>query len=207
MTLHTFLIFLPACLALNMVLGPNNVLSIMIGAEQGLKSAAIAYIGRFFAFSILILITALGLGTLLAASTQVFLVIKFVGAAYLLWIGLQLLRSQQRPQHGITNAVQQDKKSLIKKDFTIAIANPKAILIFTAFFPQFIQLEYYWSDFFILGTSFLILEFFAVLCYALLGAKLIAVLKQERLGLINKISGVLMIAFGFALAFVKKPSA
>jgi len=50
MNLNTFLLFLPACLALNMVLGPNNVLSIMIGAEQGLKSAAIAYLGRFFCF-------------------------------------------------------------------------------------------------------------------------------------------------------------
>lgn len=207
MSLNTFLIFLPACLALNMVLGPNNVLSLMIGAEQGLKSALIAYIGRFFAFVILIMITALGLGTLLAASSQVFLIIKFVGAAYLLWIGYQLLRSSHQPSTITNEAPSQNLRALIKKDFNIAIANPKAILIFTAFFPQFIQLEHYWSDFLILGTSFLALEFFAVLCYALLGAKLIAVLKQERLGVINKISGILMIAFGFALALVKKPSA
>ncbi|EPF79842.1 LysE family translocator [Acinetobacter rudis] len=207
MSLQTFLIFLPACLALNMVLGPNNVLSMMIGAEQGLKPAAIAYLGRFFAFSILILITALGLGTLLAASAQVFLLIKFIGAAYLLWIGYQLLRSKSETLDHTSQTPPQDFKTLIIKDFNIAIANPKAILIFTAFFPQFIQLDHYWADFFTLGVSFLCLEFFAVLCYAILGAKLITVLKRENLGLINKASGVLMIVFGFALAFVKKPSA
>lgn len=58
-----------------------------------------------------------------------------------------------------------------------------------------------------LGVIFLCLEFFAVLCYALLGAKLVKMLKRERFGMINKISGVLMITFGLALAFMKKPSA
>lgn len=70
----------------------------MIGAEQGLKSAAIAYLGRFFAFIILIFITALGLGTLLTASAQIFLMIKFIGAIYLLWIGYQLLTSKANMQ-------------------------------------------------------------------------------------------------------------
>lgn len=207
MNLNTFLLFLPACLALNMVLGPNNVLSIMIGAEQGLKSAAIAYLGRFFAFIILIVITALGLGTLLTASAQIFLMIKFIGAIYLLWIGYQLLTSKANMQDETMTTYNQDIKLLIKKDFNIAIANPKAILIFTAFFPQFIHLDHYWSDFMTLGVIFLCLEFFAVLCYALLGAKLVKMLKRERFGMINKISGVLMITFGLALAFMKKPSA
>jgi len=67
MNIEALLLFIPACMALNMVLGPNNVLSMSIGAQHGLKAAAWAYLGRLIAFSLLIGLCALGLGSLLAA--------------------------------------------------------------------------------------------------------------------------------------------
>lgn len=70
MPLETLLLFVPACFALNMVVGPNNLLSITIGARHGLRTALLAAAGRLVAFAIMIAVAALGMGPLLASARQ-----------------------------------------------------------------------------------------------------------------------------------------
>lgn len=83
MPLETLLLFVPACFALNMAFGPNNLLSLTIGARYGLRAALLAAAGRLFAFTMMIAVAALGMGALLLASGIAFTVVKFLGAAYL----------------------------------------------------------------------------------------------------------------------------
>lgn len=83
MPLETFLLFVPACFALNMAFGPNNLLSVTFGARHGLRTALLAAIGRLVAFTLMIAVAALGMGALLMASEMAFMVVKFLGAAYL----------------------------------------------------------------------------------------------------------------------------
>lgn len=98
MSLHTYLLFLPACFALNMAFGPNNVLSLSNGARNGVLHSVTASFGRLAAFAIMIAITGFGMGALLLASETLFLVLKFGGAAYLVWLGIKLLRSKSTEQ-------------------------------------------------------------------------------------------------------------
>ena len=79
MPLHTYLLFLPACFALNMVFGPNNVLSLSNGARIGVLHSVTASLERLVAFAIMIAITGFGLGALLLASATLFTVVKLGG--------------------------------------------------------------------------------------------------------------------------------
>jgi hypothetical protein len=93
MPFQSYGLFLPACFAINMALGPNNVLSISNGARNGMHCAIVAAFGRLLAFAMMIAIAGLGLGALLLASQTLFTILKFGGAAYLVWIGIKLVRS------------------------------------------------------------------------------------------------------------------
>lgn len=98
MPLDSILMFIPACFALNMVFGPNNLLSLTNAAHHGMGYAiAAAVVGRLPAFSLMILATALGLGAAMMASELLFSMVKWGGVMYLLWIGYRLLTAPRSP--------------------------------------------------------------------------------------------------------------
>ncbi|WP_294924262.1 LysE family translocator [uncultured Paracoccus sp.] len=208
MPLETLLLFVPACFALNMAFGPNNLLSMTIGARCGLQTALFAAVGRLIAFIMMIAVTALGMGALLMASEIAFTVVKFLGAAYLVWLGIKILRSEaelpaENPEFGRYGV-----RGFIRQEFLVAIGNPKAILIFTAFFPQFVDATNYWGSFMVLGAIFLALEMLAIALYAYAGTRLSGLMRNTRgLRWINRVSGSTMIAFGALLAAARRPTA
>ena len=175
MTLSAYLLFLPACFALNMAFGPNNLLSVGNGARHGVGVAVRAATGRLAAFALMIAIAGVGMGALLVASEFAFGLLKWIGAAYLVWIGVRLLRAPA-PRNGVdaiaASSAPPRLAALVRQEFTVAIGNPKAILIFTAFFPQFVAPDAYASSYLLLGTTFLALEAVAIALYALLGKRM-----------------------------------
>jgi threonine/homoserine/homoserine lactone efflux protein len=210
MPLHTYLLFLPACFALNMAFGPNNVLSLTNGARHGVLHAVAASVGRLVAFALMIALTGFGLGALLLASETLFTVLKVGGAAYLVWLGVKLLRSQPA-QQAVDAGGQTARQGLLlkhcKQEFYVAAGNPKAILIFTAFFPQFVDRTHYAVSFTVLGATFLVLELVAIAAYALIGARLRFITASPK-GFVwlNRASGSLMVGFGMLLAVVRRPA-
>ena len=208
-----YLLFLPACFALNMAFGPNNVLSLSNGARNGVLHSVTASFGRLMEFAIMIAITGFGLGALLLASEPLFTVLKFGGAAYLVWLGIKLLRSKPAEQVVVVTkqAGRQDHVGLLlkhcKQEFYVAAGNPKAILIFTAFLPQFVDRTHYAVSFTILGATFLALELVAIAIYALIGARLRFLTGNPR-GFVwlNRVSGSLMVGFGMLLALLRRPA-
>jgi threonine/homoserine/homoserine lactone efflux protein len=208
MTAQTILWFIPACFALNMAFGPNNLLALTNAMRSGVGVALLASLARIAAFAIMIVITALGLGALLIASEMAFSAIKWVGAAYLVWLGIKILRA------GAPSIARQDETnsarpiaSLAKQEFWVAIGNPKAILIFTAFFPQFLDPANYAASFAILGVIFLVLELGAITIYALIGSRLGKLATNSTaFAWMNRMSGGAMIAFGTMLAFARRPA-
>ncbi len=202
------LLFVPACFALNMAFGPNNLLSMTIGARYGFRVALAAAAGRIVAFIIMIAVAALGMGALLMASEIAFTVVKFLGAAYLLWLGIKILRSEADLSADNIELGKNGARGFIRQEFLVAIGNPKAILIFTAFFPQFVAPESYWGSFMILGALFLVLELLAIALYAYAGTRLSGLMRNASgLRWINRISGSTMIAFGALLAVSQRPNA
>ncbi|MBS97635.1 MAG: LysE family translocator [Oceanospirillaceae bacterium] len=168
MELWKLLLFIPACFALNMTPGPNNLLSMNNARCYGFQSAFIAGLGRITAFSGMIALAASGLAVVLYTSETLFFLIKLVGALYLLWIAFKLWRSQASPVSDV-NATQ-NRAALVRQEFALAAGNPKAILIFTAFLPQFVDVAGDVKEqFFVLGLTFLLLEMLAISIYSMFG--------------------------------------
>lgn len=215
MSFQNYWLFVPACFAINMAFGPNNVLSLSNGARDGVRASILAAFGRLLAFAVMIAIAGFGLGAILLASQTLFTLLKFGGAAYLVWLGIKLLRVgpvhvSDSPDDRATGGDPASSKlrRLAKQEFLVAAGNPKAILVFTAFFPQFVDRSAYATSFTLLGATFLVFELVAIAIYAALGARL-GTFKNGTPGFrwFNRASGTLMIAFGLLLAFLRRPAA
>ncbi|MEZ8009801.1 MULTISPECIES: LysE family translocator [Vibrio] len=168
MEIWKLMLFIPACFALNMTPGPNNLLSMNNARCYGFQAAFVAGLGRTLAFSGMIALAASGLAVVLYTSETLFFLIKLFGAMYLLWIAFNLWRSQASPVADIER--NKNWFGLVKQEFALAAGNPKAILIFTAFLPQFVDVTANVNtQFFILGSTFLVLEMLAISIYAAFG--------------------------------------
>jgi threonine/homoserine/homoserine lactone efflux protein len=169
MNLSTLALFVPACLALNMAPGPNNLLSLSNATRYGFTRSCAAGIGRLVAFAIMLFLTSVGLAALFNASELLFTAIKLVGAAYLFYLAYQLWTSKAVPTEG-SRAPVKGLAALARQEFLVAAGNPKAILIFTAFLPQFVNpAEPTGAQFAVLGALFLVLELLAMAVYAWMG--------------------------------------
>ncbi|AGE25949.1 LysE family translocator [Pseudomonas poae] len=169
MDLSTLALFLPACFALNMAPGPNNLLSVSNSTRYGYRISCLAGVGRLVAFAGMIALASAGLAVVLQTSELLFYAIKILGAAYLLYLALQLWRANP-----LADAQTQVNKAglwaLARQEFLVAAGNPKAILIFTAFLPQFVAPDQpVTPQFALLGAMFLVMECIAISAYAYMG--------------------------------------
>ena len=168
MTEHQWLLFFPAAALVAASPGAGNFLALTHGLRSGLGPAVIALIGRFAAFSIMILLVMIGVGALLAASAVAFTVLKWAGVAYLLWLGLRLWRSEALPVEADADLTQRSWHHLVVREFTVAATNPKAVLLFTAFLPQFVAPGRPMAgQFIMLGGAYMLIECVAASGYAL----------------------------------------
>jgi threonine/homoserine/homoserine lactone efflux protein len=205
MSLTAWLFFLPACFAINMAPGPNNLLSINVAARHGFMTAFVAGCGRLVAFAGMIVLAATGLAVVLHASSLFFLAIKLMGAAYLVWLAIQLWRSDTGP----LDALKQDDASLwriARQECFVAAGNPKAILVFTAFLPQFVDVTRpMLPQFAVLGASFLVLEWFAIALYSWAGTYLGTWLSRATVRRwFNRCCGALLGAIGVSFLLVRR---
>ncbi|HCN45159.1 MAG TPA: LysE family translocator [Pseudomonas sp.] len=207
MDLSTLALFIPACFALNMAPGPNNLLSLNNASRYGLRTACVAGIGRLFAFAGMILLAALGLAVVLHTSEYLFLAIKVLGAFYLFYIAWQLWRAPVG-QGGVVGERKGGVFKLARQEFLVAAGNPKAILIFTAFLPQFVSMDSavpVSEQFLWLGVMFLLLEWFAIAIYAWLGAYLQRWFNQPGpRRLFNRVSAGLLSCAGLGLLAARR---
>jgi threonine/homoserine/homoserine lactone efflux protein len=205
MSLTAWLFFLPACFAINMAPGPNNLLSINVAARHGFMTAFVSGGGRLVSFALMLVLAATGLAVVLHASEMFFLAIKLTGAAYLVWLAIQLWRTDAGPMDAPT----QDDASLwrlSRQECLVAAGNPKAILVFTAFLPQFVDIaKPMLSQFAVLGASFLVLECFAIALYACAGMYLGKWLTRTKVRRwFNRCCGTFLGAIGISFLLVRR---
>ena len=200
-----WLIFIPACFALNLAFGPNNLLAMTHGARGGVVFAQKAAVGRLIVFAPMIAVSALGLGLVLTTSAIVFSIAKIFGAIYVIWLGISLWRSAKTVQLEILDGGKTSLSRAFKAEALVAVSNPKAILIFAAFFPQFVVVEAYWQSFALLGLAFLAMEAVAIFAYAAFG-KLASNFASEKLPTLQRASGATMCFFGLLLLFSPQPT-
>ncbi|WP_437881510.1 LysE family translocator [Pseudomonas sp. LRF_L74] len=203
-----WLLFLPACFALNLVPGPNNLLSLNNAACHGLRLACLAAFGRLLAFAGMIALAASGLALVLQTSASLFLAIKLFGGLYLLWLAVQLWRAPAQSLEAGLPIQRANLWALARQEFLLAAGNPKAILIFTAFLPQFVDPRLpAGQQFALLGGTFLVLELVAVALYSLAGLHLGRLLAGQRARrLFNRCCAVLLGGAGLGLLLSRRPA-
>ncbi|HEY1150468.1 MAG TPA: LysE family translocator [Pseudoduganella sp.] len=180
MDISTLWMFVPACFALNMAPGPNNLLSVSNATRYGFRRSCSAGAGRLLAFMGMIALASAGLAVVLHASELLFYGIKTAGALYLFYLAWQLWRAQPG-EGGESAAAQAGWWRLARQEFLVAAGNPKAILIFTAFLPQFVDPSRPMApQFAVLGALFLALEVVAMAIYSWMGARMRDWITQPR---------------------------
>jgi threonine/homoserine/homoserine lactone efflux protein len=139
MELHNWLLYLAASIGLSLSPGPNGLLALTHGALHGRRKALFTISGGVLGFVILIALSMFGIGALLQASIVWLTVLKWVGGAYLVWLGVQVWRSPPMELRVTDEGGGRPGWSLFKDGLLSAVTNPKALLFFAAFLPQFID--------------------------------------------------------------------
>lgn len=207
MNIDTFLIYSVIAFLYVLSPGPAVMLAIVNGIRTDMKTVAVSCFANILGLSVLSTASILGLGVLILTSATLFLIVKIIGAFYLMYLGVKFLRNK-----GILNidAMEKDVKQKSKKayffeSFFVAVTNPKPIIFFTAIFPQFLNLhEAIAPQFFIMTGEFLFFSFFGLCTYAFLSKKSKALLSNEkRMYWFNKFTGGLFIFLGLGLLRIK----
>jgi threonine/homoserine/homoserine lactone efflux protein len=202
-------LFVMAGLLLNITPGPDMAYIMGRSAQLGVRAGAVAAIGISAGCWVHITAAALGLSAILATSAEAFLILKLVGAAYLVWVGVSLLRHA-----GAGSAANDDGaaatslRAIFLQGFLTNALNPKVALFFLALMPQFISAgsTNKVGAFLLLGLSFVALGVVWCLVLAVGAAHLRgAFLRRPSMAsILNKVAGVMFIALGLRLATVRQ---
>lgn len=185
--------------------GPSQLLFIGGSIQHGLRGALPIMAGDLSANAIQILIAGFGLVSLISLSASVFGVIKWVGIAYLVWIGLAMIRDARRTRDA---RVTPPKGLLFRKGFLTSAANPYAVVFFAALFPQFIDPEApVFPQILILGATYLIIDGAILLGMGTTAARLVEWLGSRAELWLARISGIGLIIAACALALRGEPEA
>ena len=203
MALHTWLLYLAAAIGLSLTPGPNSLLVLTHGALHGHRRTLFTVAGGATGFTLLIGLSMLGIGALLQASASALVLLKWLGGAYLVWLGVQLWRAPAITLAPDAGAPQAAGSALFRQGLLTAISNPKALLFYGAFLPQFIDpARDLLTQFIIMATVFVVVEIGVEWALALMAHRVRGWL--QRLGRrFNRACGGMFVAMGLALPMTR----
>jgi threonine/homoserine/homoserine lactone efflux protein len=207
MTLSTWLIYVVAVFVLTVTPGPSVLLSISTSVQYGPRRAMIASTGSTVAIACIMILSMLGLGTVLAASETLFSALKWLGAGYLAYLGVTSLFSKASSIAVPDSSTPPlSTLALFGRGVLVGASNPKALLFFGALFPQFIDPSAGQAgQFLILGLTFIFFELFWLSIYAVTAAKARFWLQEPgRAKLFNRITGAVFLVAAGLLATSKR---
>lgn len=209
--IHDLALFIISGFLLNVMPGPDSLLIMSKSASQGWRAGSVASLGIGSGVFVHVFAAALGLSAILASSATAFTVVKYVGAAYLIYIGITALRQKSSVDSEANNSVNSlphTMKSIFWQGFLSNALNPKVALFFLAFVPQFINHNSPEKAlaFIVLGAIFnvnsmLWCHFLAI--STAFASKRLKISKSMSVWL-NKTIGVLFISLGMKLALAAK---
>ncbi|WP_281974384.1 LysE family translocator [Halobacillus litoralis] len=203
---------IPAAFLMASVPGANQILSLRNGLRKGATTAIIAVTGRFTAFALMVIAVSLGLHAILQTSTLIFTIIKWAGVLYLGWLGIKTILSSKKEYEDeqMSGSENQGESRnawhYAKQEFMVAAANPKALLLFTVFLPQFISSDTVAAggQILVVGAVYILIEFICATIYATIGGKLKTIGLSGRVKQnLDRITGGIMIALALWLSTSK----
>ena len=203
MDLHIWLLYLVAATGLSLTPGPNSLLALTHGALHGHRRTLWTVGGGALGFAVVIALSMLGIGALLQASASALLVLKWVGGAYLVWLGVQLWRAPPLQLSAVAGAPFPRRSQLFRQGLFAAVSNPKALLFYGAFLPQFLDpARSLWLQFAVMAGTFGAIECGVEVLLARMAHRIRPML--ERYGQrFNRVCGGAFAAMGVALPLAR----
>lgn len=198
-------LFIPTFFFVSVTPGMCMTLAMSLGMSVGLKRTFFMMAGELIGVAIVALSSVVGVAAIMVNHPDVFMVFKYVGGAYLAYLGVQLWMSRGKMalSHDASKDALISRKTLAFQGFITAVANPKGWAFFIALLPPFInQTKPLFAQIGVLIAIILVLEFICLVLYASGGDTLRRFLqKGDNVKLMNRIAGTLMLGVGAWLAF------
>ena len=183
--------------------GPSQLLMLSNSGAHGLRRSLSTAAGDLSANSLQMLAAGLGLAAIIAASGAALAIIKWAGVAYLIWLGIRMIRRAKPndPKVGDTKR-NVSLGNLWMQGFITSAANPKAVVFFAALFPQFISADHaFWPQFLILSVTYIIMDGLFLSAYGAGASWIAARFKGAAKAWIERIGGSFMIVAAILLSF------
>lgn len=207
MSLQLWLTYVVAVFFISGTPGPNMLLAMTHGIHHGFARSTVTMAGLLVGLGIILSISLGGLGAVLLASETAFTVLKYVGAAYLIYLGIKTWRSKEGSLDAGTEAAKVPSRwQRFRTGILISLSNPKAILFGVAFFPQFIDAKRDLApQIALLLLTFLLIETGWMCIYARSGAQLATWLRRgTRMRWFNRAAGSAFIGVGILLGTFRR---
>ena len=188
-SIDQLMLFVPAAFLVGASPGANNLLAFLAAVRAGWQRAAVGVIGRIAAWGVLVVLVSLGLDALLRTSEIAFVVLKWLGVGYLLYLAWSFwnapVREEREPPSG---------RELMRREFLTLLGNPKAYLLLTAFLPQFVdRSDAYGGQLLVLGCVYLMVEAVAAMIWIAAGSWIgVNAWTPARRQIANRVSACLM---------------
>lgn len=208
MTLGTILLYAISCFAVTITPGPTMLLALTNGTSRRWRVAAMGILGAALSDLLLIGAVSVGLGALLAASEAIFTMVKWVGVIYLTWLAFQLWRTQ--PTGVLINSgdPRPSASRAFVRSLLVALSNPKGLLFFSAFLPQFINTaKPQVPQYLLLGLLTAAMDIIVMAGYATGGAQAARLLTANGLQRLNRACATVLLSLAAFLALYRRAKA
>jgi threonine/homoserine/homoserine lactone efflux protein len=203
-SLATLIPYLGACVLLAIVPGPTVTVILANSLRSGTLAGLSIIAGTQIGLVTMILVVALGLEAVMGFMAFAFDWIKLAGAAYLVWLGFNLVRSNGELGAEAAGPARSFRR-LMLDGFLVIWSNPKALIFLGAFLPQFVSRENAsFPQVVVLGVLFMLIAGISDSLYAVLGGRARGLLSAARVKLLSRISGAILMTGGVWLALVRR---
>lgn len=202
MPLDLYLAYVLACVLITLVPGPTVTLIVANSLRHGARAGLLNVAGTQLGLALMMLTLVVGLSSVIASMGWWFDWLRYLGAAYLAWLGFKLLRAPD--SIGEAGAAPPPRGGFFLQGFLVLMANPKALLFFGAFIPQFVDASgNYVVQIVLLGVTAMAVAFLTDGAYALFTGRAGALLSRKRVRLVSRVSGGFLIGGGIWLALAR----
>lgn len=200
-SIELYLAYVLACVVVVIVPGPNVTVIVANSLRHGARAGLMSVAGTQVGLAVVLAVLVAGLSTLVATMAWWFDWVRLAGAAYLVWLGIRLWRS-----HGELGAtLPEPRRGFFWQGFLVLLSNPKALLFFGAFIPQFVDpAAGITAQVVALGLTFMAVATVFDSGYALLAGGAGRLLSRERVRLVSRLSGSFLIGGGIWLALARR---
>ena len=210
MSLDTWLAFFVASWIISFSPGSGAIYAMSCGLNHGFRRGFIGTFGLIAGIMTALAVVAVGLGAVLSTSTHAFTALKWLGVAYLVYLGLKQWRAAPVPMAAVDrDAPNVNARTLMVKGWAVNATNPKGLVFMMAVMPQFIDSQAaLWSQYLAIAATMACTDFVAMAIYTAFAARVLAFFRSEaQIRFLNRLFGGLFVAAATALATFKRANA